>query len=531
MTFISVEFAIFFAVSVLVYYLLPHRFRAAWLTLSSIVFYLFSGPLSAVYILSTSLVTFFCALGAGKTREEFYSKSKELKKTLPEEEFARLQKKAAAKKRFFTALPLTLNLGILVVLLYLNFILENVYKIAGAQFTALNLLVPLGLSFYTFAAVGYTIDVSRGKYPPERNPINFLLFMTYFPHVTNGPIPRYEKIAPEFAKERKFDYDTFTDGLRLCLWGVFKQLVVAGTVSPYVSRLVKDGASLGGAGIWFGMILWGVELYASFSGSIDFVRGLSECYGIPLGENFKRPYFAVSLTDYWNRWHITLSDWLKDYVFYPMALSGRFARFSKFLKKKFGKFVAKTLPVGLLSLFLFTLVGVWHGANWGEILFGVFNGAVIMISTFLEPVFLKIRPKLGMEKPGFWRVFRSVRTFIIITLTRVVSKAPSVGVATGWYFRMFFSPGFAKFGDYIASEGGIGKLFLSLLPAIIGVAALFTVSLIEEKKDDCGAVRAALKERHVLRVLLEVLLLTAVIIMGSYGIGYDASNFVYPPRP
>ena len=531
MTFISIGFAAFFAASLLVYYLLPARFRPAWLALSSLAFYLFSGPLNAVFIASAAIVTFFCALGAGRAREDFFSKSKELKKTLPEDEFEKLRRSATARKRLFMAIPLVLNLGTLAVLLYLNFILENAFSLFGKEFTPLSLIVPLGLSFYTFAAVGYTVDVDRGKYPPERNFVYFLLFVTYFPHVTNGPIPRYDKIAPELRRERKFEWETFSDGLRLCLWGIFKQLVISGTVAPFVARIGTSWQQMGGAEIWFSMILWGIELYTSFSGSIDIVRGISECYGIPLAENFKRPYFATDLTDYWNRWHITLSDWLKDYVFYPMALSKRFARFSKFLKNKFGKFVAKTLPVGLLSLFLFTLVGVWHGANWGEILFGVFNGTVIMISTFLEPLFLKIRPKLGMDKLRVWRIFRAARTFIVITLTRVVSKAPSVGAAMSGYFRMFFSPGFGGFADYVASRGGLGRLTLELLPAIIGTAALFAVSMIEEKHDDCRAVRLALRERPVLRVACEVALLAAVILMGAYGLGYDASNFVYPPRP
>ncbi len=530
MSFISFEFAAFFAASLLLYYLLPKKWQPYVLLAASVVFYLFSGIANAIYVTVSSVVTFFCALGAAKTAASFAARSGELKKTLPKEEFKKEQSKNARKKKFFVSAAVITDLGILAVLFYLNFVLENVFAIAGKNFTALKLAVPLGLSFYTFAAVGYVVDVGRGKYPAERNFAKFALFMTYFPHVTNGPIPRYEKISPAFSAPHSFDPASFADGLRLALWGVFKQLVVSGTVAPFVAGLASSHAEMGGAEIWLRMIAWGIELYTSFSGSIDFIRGISECYGIELGENFRRPYFATDLTDYWNRWHITLSDWLKDYVFYPMALSGRFARFSKFLKKKFGKFVAKTLPVGLLSLFLFTLVGIWHGANWGEILFGVFNGTVIMISTFLEPLFVKIRKPLGMDRLAVWRVFRSVRTFIVITLTRVISKAPSVGAAMTFYFKMFFAPGFGSLSERIASDGGAAALLLKLLPALAGTAAIFVISLCEEKKDDCRAVRKLLSSRPVLRICLELLCVAAIVIFGAYGIGYDSSNFVYPPK-
>jgi len=546
MSFLSIEFAVLFAASLLLYYLLPRKTQPYVLLAASIVFYLFAGPKYILYLVASTVVTYGAALLAYKNASSFSATSKELKKTLPAEEYKKLAKKSENRGKLIVGAALTVDLGILVAVKYLDFIVGNVVSIFGGSFTGLGLLLPLGLSYYTFAAVGYIVDVDRGKYPPEKNFFKFALYMTYFPQMLQGPIPRFDKTGPQFSEKHDFDYDSFTDGLRLILWGCFKMLVIAVAASPAVSYitqnvLVASNAAeviaapgspysgfheIGGAQLWLGMTAWGIQLYTNFSGGIDIAEGISECFGIKLAENFKRPYFATDLTDYWNRWHISLSDWLKDYVFYPMALSKRFARFSKFLKKKCGKFIAKTVPVSILSLILFTLVGIWHGANWGEILFGVFNGVIIMISTLCEPLFVKIRKPLKMDSLVVWRIFRSLRTFVLITLTRVISRAPSTGYAWQYYRKMFSSMRFDLLAKQIEADGGIGKVLFSYLPLFIGLAALFTVSMLQENTEE-HSVRALLKDKAVLRVTLEVLLVAAIAVIGSYGIGYDAAQFIY----
>ena len=536
MTFLSFTFAAFLGASLLVYWGMPKKVRPYVLLAVSVAFYLFSGPKYIAYIAAATAVTYVCALLVYKNNEAFAAGSKALKAEVGPDAFKKLQKKSHRKSSLFVALALLCDLGILCVIKYLDFLLGNLWSLFGKEFSGLGLMMPLGLSYFTFAAVGYIIDVSRGKYAPERNFAKFALYMTYFPQMLQGPIPRFDFMGTQLCEEKSIDVHKFADGLRLCLWGAFKMLVIASTVAPLVANVSSFGApgyklpfptyTLGGAQIWVGMIAWGIQLYTSFSGGIDIAEGISECFGITMAENFKRPYFAVNLTDYWNRWHISLSEWLKDYVFYPMALSKRFARFSKFLKNKFGKFIAKTVPVGLLSLLLFTLVGIWHGANWGEILFGVFNGVIILISTLLEPLFVKIRKPLRMDKLLIWRIFRALRTFVLITLTRVVSKAPSVTMAMAYYRAMFLSPAFGSLQNYVADAGGIGPLLLKYLPAIVGCLVLFAVSLTEEKHTK-HSLRAILADKPVLRVSLELLCLAAVVVFGSYGIGFDSAAFIY----
>jgi len=289
--------------------------------------------------------------------------------------------------------------------------------------------------------------------------------------------------------------------------------------------MLKNTASLSGLELWLGMFVWGIQLYTDFSGGIDVSRGVSQMLGITLDINFKRPYFALNLSDYWNRWHITLGDWLKDYFFYPVALSKGYSKVNKFVKKKFGKFIAKTVPVGILSLILFTVIGIWHGANWGEVLFGVFNGVVVLISTLCEPLFVKIRKPLHMDELVFFRIFRSVRTFLIITVARVISLPSNIATAGSMLLTMFGirasqTPFFAFSGKMVQAED-----FMMYLPALLGCVVLFIVSFLEEKGH---SVRDLINTKPMaVRVAIASIGTVAIILFGAYGIGYEASNFIY----
>ncbi|MCQ2354242.1 MAG: hypothetical protein MJ102_03960 [Clostridia bacterium] len=529
MTFLSAAFAVFFPITLIFYYTLPKKCQWVILLAASTVFYLFSGPKYFIYVLATAGVTYGCALWVKSMADKFAADLPELKKTLPKDELQKAVKKAESARGKVVFLALAVDLGILIVLKYLDFLIGNinsVFSLSGdSALPTFSFVMPLGLSFYTFAAVGYIVDVSRGKYSPEKNPAKFVLFLTFFPQIFQGPIPRFERLAPQFSAEHRFDYDNFRGGLQLALWGTFKKVVIADAVGGIVYRTVTNYSDMSGIRLWLGMFVWGIQLYTDFSGGIDMTRGVAECFGIHLDENFKRPYFATDLTDYWNRWHITLSDWLRDYFFYPIALSKRFARFSKSLKKKFGKFIAKTVPVGLLSLALFTLVGIWHGANWGEVLFGVFNGVVILITTLMEPLFEKPRKILKMDSSVGWHIFRSVRTFLLITIARVISKAPSIPDACRMLGKMFFKPDFAGFFGSFGSDFSFTESILPYLPALAGCVLLFFVSLTEERGHH---VRDLINERPApLRIAAEVMCVAYIIVFGAYGLGYDASNFIY----
>ncbi len=502
MSYILLSFAAFFAILILFYYILPKRFQWGVLLFGSIAFYFFSGPKYFLYVLATAVITYA---------------------------FARLSEKFKGRKASSLCITaaVLLDLGVFLVLKYADFVIENinVFLPKGSELKLFSFILPLGLSFYTFSAVGYIVDISRGKYAAEKNFFKFLLYLIYFPQITEGPIPRFDTLSARLFKEHPLSFSNIKNGYLLVLWGLFKKLVVADGIAFVVSLTIKNATNLSGVELWLGMFAWGIELYGDFSGGIDVSRGVSKMLDIDLDINFKRPYFAINLTDYWNRWHITLGNWVKDYFFYPIALSPRFAKITKFTRKKFGKFVAKTVPVGILSLLLFTIIGIWHGANWGEVLFGVFNGVVILISTILEPVYVKIRKKLGMDEKVGFRIFRVIRTFLVITIARVISLPHNIPVSGKMLLSMF---GLRRVTSSFFTLSGTlmgGKSLIVLFPVIAGCIVMFIVSFIEEKGNEIPALLSA--KPVILNVLIFSLLTVAIVVFGSYGIGYEAAGFIY----
>ncbi len=527
MTYTSLAFGLFFLILLAVYYLVPKKCQWMVLLLGSITFYLFSGVKYILYVAVTAAVTYGAAVLTHKNKKDFTEKLPELEKTLSPEELRAAARKNGRKSTFIMLGAVAVDLGILIVLKYLDFVLTNINGLLpkGSQIPLFSFVLPLGLSFYTFSAVGYVVDVKRGKYEPERNFFKFFLYLTYFPQIIQGPIPRFEQLAPQLFGEHKAEFKNLRDGFQLVLWGLFKKMVIADCVAAIVGAMLKNTATLSGLELWLGMFVWGIQLYTDFSGGIDVSRGVSQMLGITLGENFKRPYFATDLSDYWNRWHMSLGNWLKDYFFYPVAFSKFYGKINKYTKKKFGKFIAKTVPVGILSLILFTVIGVWHGANWGEVLFGVFNGVVVLISTLCEPGFVKIRKKLHLDKSVLFRIFRSVRTFIVITVARVISLPGNIAVAGSMMATMFgirrTGVPFFSFTDKLIKAADV-RMYV---PALVACVVLFIVSLIEEKGH---SVRDLINAKPpVVRVIITALGTVAIILFGAYGIGYVASNFIY----
>lgn len=526
MSYTSLAFALFCAILLLVYYLAPKKFQWVVLLIGSIAFYLFSGVKYILYVVVTAFTTYITALLTYKNKQDFAEKLPELREKLSADELRIAVKKNEGKSRAYMLLAVGIDLGILIVLKYLDFVLTNINSFLpeASAIPLFSFVLPLGLSFYTFSAVGYVVDVNRGKYEPEKNFAKFFLFLTYFPQIIQGPIPRFDRLAPQLLGEHKADYNNLRNGFQLVLWGAFKKVVIADSIATIVGLMLKNTATLSGLELWIGMCVWGIQLYTDFSGGVDVSRGVSQMFGITMDINFKRPYFATDLSDYWNRWHITLGDWLKDYFFYPIALSKGYSKINKFTKKKFGKFIAKTVPVGVLSLMLFTVIGIWHGANWGEVLFGVFNGVVVLISTLCEPFFIKVRKTLRMDELTFFRIFRSVRTFIIITIARVISLPANIGIAGSMLLTMFGARAVTPFfaiSDQMFKAGDLK----AYLPAILGCVLLFIVSFIEEKGH---SVRDIINEKPmIVRVLITSIGTVAIVLFGAYGIGYEASNFIY----
>ena len=346
-----------------IYHICPRRFRWIMLLAASYGFYAARGLAGLPFILLTTATTWLGALRIGRIAQVLKARLKAEKETLTPQEKKRLRAKTQNRQRVWLAAVLLINFALLAVLKYT----DDVLGWFGAL--PLGLLLPLGISFYTFQSMGYLIDVYNGKVAPERNIARFALFVSFFPQLIQGPIGRYGDLAPQLTEPHDFDWDDSERGVLLILWGLFKKMVIADRAVPLVNAVFSAQAGeYGGAVAAVGVLFYAVQQYCDFSGGIDLVAGIAQLFGIRLAPNFKRPYFAVSLGDFWRRWHISLGSWMRDYVFYPFALTRPVTKLSKAAKGRFGAHFSRALPAVLGNILVFLLVGVWHGATSNYIL-------------------------------------------------------------------------------------------------------------------------------------------------------------------
>ena len=404
MAFFSWQFILFLTCSLVIYYLVPGRFQWMVLLVSSTWYYLNGGSLrTVIYVLVTIVTTF---LGAyfmdriqGGVDERLKGKKADGTVVKPtREEKKQYKAEGQKRKRRILILVLLINFGILLVLKYGNFFAVNMNGLlsglgARQRLPELRFLLPLGLSFYTFQTMGYLIDVYRGKYAAEKNIFRMALFTTYFPSILQGPINRYDDLSGQLFEPHKFDDMRFREGILRMLWGFFKKMIIAERAVIIVNEIFDGFVQhrYQGFTLVFGILLYGVQLYADFAGGMDIIFGASEMFGIRLRENFRQPYMARSISEFWQRWHMSLGNWMKDYVFYPIALSRPFAKMQKTLKKKVNPYFGKVFPSFLASFMVFILVGIWHGANWKFVFYGIYQATFVSTETLFEKPYADMR--------------------------------------------------------------------------------------------------------------------------------------------
>ena len=294
------------------------------------------------------------------------------------EEKKDFKKNIVRKKKKIVLAMVLIAFGMLGIMKYTNFMLGNIDAVlrlfgSGKQIGVLNLTLPLGISFYTFQSISYVVDVYRGKHKAQGNFFKHALFVSFFPQLLQGPIGRYERLGSQLYEGHSYNLKELQFGVQRILWGFFKKMVLADRVNAAVLLIFHNYWNYGGWYNVLGVLLYSIQLYADFSGGIDIVIGIAQMFGITMDENFRQPYFSRSISEFWRRWHITLGTWMKDYIFYPFSLSKSMAKFGKWSKKKFGNNVGKLLPVGLADILVFFVVGVWHGAAWKYIMYGIYT--------------------------------------------------------------------------------------------------------------------------------------------------------------
>jgi len=273
------------------------------------------------------------------------------------------------------------------------------------------------MSYYTLQVISYLLDVYWGRMDAEEDYWKVLLFTCYFPQLVQGPISKYSELAPELFKEHKLDWKNIKYGVQLMLWGFFKKMLIADRIGVYVNAIFHEGVTPYGLTAWIGLVFYGIQLYCDFSGGIDVIRGVSECFGIGLKENFRQPYFSLSLGEFWRRWHISLGTWMKDYIFYPVSMAGWMSTLKKKLKKVTSRKTATRVAMAIADLLVFALVGIWHGLGTNYLAWGVYNGVILAVSAILVDEYAVWKNKMHIDsQAGYWKVISLIRTLLIVTI-------------------------------------------------------------------------------------------------------------------
>ncbi len=511
MSLTSFSFLVFFSIALLTYYIMPLQYRWFILLQFSILFYLLSvAPYTMIYLLIGVSSVYFAGNYFGRIRARGDADDGQM----------------PIKAKIIFVCVLLLNIGILAALKYINFFIMNINGLTAllGQTSSIenrDWVASLGISYYTLQLIGYLCDSYGGGIVPQKNFLKLLLFGCYFPQMTSGPICRYEEVAEQLYKGNRFDYKMVTFGLQRILWGFFKKLVVADRLSFFVDAVYEKPHNYSAFYIWIATFAFAIELYADFSGAMDIIIGVSECFGVRLPENFNVPFTAKSIQEFWQRWHITLGTWLKDYIMYPIQKSGFMVVLSEKCRRKWGK-RGKRVTTYLCMLCLWLAMGMWHGSSWKYIIGeGIWYWMVIVLGKECEPLFKRMIRILHIKTDCFsYRLFQSIRTFIVFSVGMIFFKAVTLKEA----FRLIaLSVSMDKI-TAMQTIVGIGLDGREWFICLLGMAVMLIVDLLHEKT----SVREALAGQNIVfRWFIYLLLIFSVLLWGKYGPEYNAADFIY----
>ncbi len=513
MLFNSIDFLIFFPIVVLVYFIIPKKIKYIWLLIASYYFYMGWNAKYALLLFFSTAVTYLSGVAMDIIDRGGFNKEK------PADSDQNGSDKASAddeiktrRKKWVVAVSFILNLGILFIFKYLDFttdLLTFIFDKAGIALTIprFDILLPVGISFYTFQALSYTMDVYRKEIYAERNFLRYALYVSFFPQLVAGPIERSKNLLKQLAVPQKFDYEKARDGLYLMLWGYFLKIVMADRIAVIVDAIYDGYEIYPGWYLVVGTVLFAFQVYCDFAGYSTIAIGAAKILGINLMENFNAPYTSMSIAELWRRWHISLTTWFRDYVYIPLGGS-RKGRLRK--------------DINIMIVFLVS--GLWHGAGMQFVAWGGINGLYQVIGERLKPIRAKVA--------AFLRVKTEVLTF----------KLYKVGAT---FLLTLFSDIFFRANDMKAAGAIIASIFTIHNPWILFDGSLYTLGLGPTEfrfmlicigvlifADICKRMGISIREiigqqGYVFRVLFLVFAVVFLLTFGIWGPGYDANNFIY----
>ena len=466
MDFLSLTFAVFFIISVICYYAVPKKLRWGVLLLSSIIFYVWSVPYLIGYLLFSAVTTYFYGTWTEKHKEH---------------------------GKVLLAFVILANLAVLLTVKF-------------APVAGISILAPMGISFYTLQVIAYCVDVYKGKAEAQSNFFKYLLFVSFFPQILQGPIPRYNQLKEQLFEGHTFDYKTVKFGFQLILWGMFLKMVIADRAAIFVNAVFPEYHLYEGTVLAVAAVLYSIQLYTDFLGCVCIAMGAAEVYGIKLQTNFERPYMAVSIKDFWRRWHISLSSWLRDYVY--ISLGGK-------RKGKLRRYINLMLT--------FLVSGIWHGSGLQYIFWGLMQGGYQVAGEILQPVRKKVRNVLKIdENSGFYVLWQRACTFVLITSSWVIFRSANLRAGLSMLKRIVtdITP-WVLFDGTLYEFGIEARSFMALILCIVLVMVI-------EHFQEKGNIREMLSQQHIIvRWSIYLGAIALVAVLGVYGPGYSATQFLY----
>lgn len=499
MTITSLNYLAFVGTALVCYYMIPRKWQWMELLFFSIVFYcLVTVPHTFVYLLISTAMAWTVTNGLARYREknEGYG--------IP----------VFRKVTIWTTILVDIGLWFL---------------LKGTSFVRIvDWVAALGMGYYTLQIIGYTIDCYWGTVRAQKNPLKLLLFTCFFPQMITGPISRYRDLELIY-EGRRFSYDNLAHGAQRILWGFFKKLVIAERAGVMVDAVWGNPNEYSGLFTWMALLLYPIQMYTDFSGCMDIVIGTAEMFGIRLAENFRNPFLALTSQEFWQRWHITLGTWAKDYVLYPLLKTSIFIKINKFFKKKGHKNAGKILTTSLGMLALWLVMGFWHGAFKYIVGVSLWYWVVLMLEQYTAPLFGRLYAKMGCDTDSFgFKFFQRVKTYFIYAIGAAFFRADGVRDGIAFMGRLLQTFSGNGWNPWILFDGSIPNWAITgknLNLIVIGILALVIVATLRERY---GYARVWLdKQPLVFRWFVYIILLFSVILFGRYGRGFEAAEFIY----
>lgn len=483
--------------------------------LGSIIFYYLSSNKLILFVILSTITIYL----TGLILDKYNNKIKNIKSlNISEEDKKKLKSKYKTKKKIYLFIGIIINIIYIILTKYSGFVIDNINSILNLininySFKISKILLPLGISYYTLEAISYITDIYREKYDATKNIFKLALFLMYFPKIIEGPISRFDTMSKEFFESKKIDFNNMLIGLDLIIFGLFKKMVIADRAGIFVNNIF--GNNYGGITNIMAMILYTIQIYAEFSGCIDIVRGVSLLFNVRLPINFKRPFFAKNIQEFWRLWHISLGNWIKEYVFYPISFSKLNSNVCKFCKKIFNNYFYRFICAAFPLLFVWLVNGIWHGASYKYVAYGMYYYIVMMIGLLFKPFTDKMLKKIKVNS-RLLNIFQILRTFILVVIGMTLFRASSIPEFYNMIINIF------KSGNGLL-EFGLVKIDFIIL--IITNLFILLVSIFEETNKI--NIENGFTNNVFIRSVIYTILIVTIVVFGIYGEGYDASNFIY----